>query len=172
MILKYFALTAALLLIQVGSVNASNTKLFTGTVISVGDGDTIKANFGSNKITIRLACIDAPEMKQTPWGKQSADRLKQLLPVGQSIKLRTVAIDRYKRTVGEIYVNNQSINLTMIQEGQAVVYKQYLSGCIDTKDKFLKSELNAKNKKLGFWNQAKPVMPWDFRRSKKVVSAL
>ncbi|MFM6023348.1 MAG: thermonuclease family protein, partial [Dolichospermum sp.] len=63
MILKYFTLTAALLLIQVGSVSANNTKLFTGTVISVGDGDTIKANFGSKKVTIRLACIDAPEMK-------------------------------------------------------------------------------------------------------------
>jgi micrococcal nuclease len=170
MILKYLTLTAALLLIQVGSVYANNTKLFTGTVISVRDGDTIKANFGSKKVTIRLACIDAPEMKQTPWGKQSADRLKQLLPVGQSIKLRTVAIDKYKRTVGEIYIGNTSINLTMVQEGQAVIYKEYLSGCIDTKDKFLELENIAKTKKLGFWNQVKPVMPWDFRKSKKAVS--
>ncbi|MFM5888344.1 MAG: thermonuclease family protein [Dolichospermum sp.] len=151
-------------MIQVGSVSANNTKLFTGTVISVGDGDTIKANFGSKKVTIRLACIDAPEMKQTPWGKQSADRLKQLLPVGQSIKLRTVATDKYKRTVGEIYIGNTSINLTIVQEGQAVVYKEYLSGCNDTQDKFLELENIAKTKKLGFWNQPKPVMPWDFRK--------
>jgi micrococcal nuclease len=57
----------------------------------------------------------------------------------------------------------------MVQEGQAVVYREYLQACADTKDQFLQSEAVAKSKKLGFWNQAKPMMPWEFRRSKKVV---
>ncbi len=94
-------------------------QLYHGTVTKISDGDTIKANFGSKQATIRLACIDAPEKKQS-WGKQSTDKLKQLLPTGQKIKLRLVNIDRYKRIVGEIYLNNQSINLTMVTEGQAI----------------------------------------------------
>lgn len=31
-------------------------------VISVGDGDTLRVEDGGRKITIRVACIDAPEM--------------------------------------------------------------------------------------------------------------
>ncbi|UKP01132.1 thermonuclease family protein (plasmid) [Nostoc sp. UHCC 0870] len=66
-----------------------------------------------------------------------------------------------------MFVNNRSVNLTMVQEGQAVVYRQYLKGCANTKDQFLQAEANAKSQKLGFWNQSQPVMPWDFRRGKK-----
>ncbi len=50
----------------------------------------------------------------------------------------------------------------MVQEGQAVVYRQYLKGCDSTKDQFLQAEADAKAKKLGFWNQSKPVMPSGF----------
>jgi len=56
----------------------------TATVVSVGDGDTIRVLTGKKTVTVRLACIDAPEMKQSPWGQQSSARLKQLLPVGQA----------------------------------------------------------------------------------------
>ncbi|ABA24999.1 Excalibur (plasmid) [Trichormus variabilis ATCC 29413] len=56
----------------------------------------------------------------------------------------------------------------MVQEGQAVVYRQYLKGCTNTKDQFLQAEANAKQQKLGFWNQSQPMMPWDFRRGKKI----
>ncbi len=37
------------------------------TVLSVGDGDTIRVADGPQRLTIRLACIDAPEMAQTPY---------------------------------------------------------------------------------------------------------
>lgn len=68
--------------------------------------------------------------------------------------------------MAEVYVGDHSINLNMVQEGQAVVYKQYLKGCASTKDQFIKAETTAKQQKLGFWNQAKPLMPWDFRQGK------
>ena len=38
------------------------------TVVFVGDGDTIRVSEGSRRLTIRLACIDAPEISQRPWG--------------------------------------------------------------------------------------------------------
>jgi micrococcal nuclease len=49
-----------------------------------------KETLNNETITIRLACIDAPEMAQTPWGQQSADRLKQLLPAGQAVQVREI----------------------------------------------------------------------------------
>ena len=38
------------------------------TVLSVGDGDTLRVVEGSQRLTIRLACIDAPVAAQNPYG--------------------------------------------------------------------------------------------------------
>ncbi|MBD2359239.1 thermonuclease family protein [Tolypothrix sp. FACHB-123] len=166
---KTAVLAIATMLVS-GLPSVAQTNLPAMTVVSVGDGDTLRAqNQQGQAVTIRLACIDAPELKQQPWGQQSAARLKQLLPVGQSIKVRQVDRDKYKRVVAEVYVGDRSINLNMVQEGQAVVYRQYLKGCASTKDQFIKAEATAKQQKLGFWNQPKPLMPWDFRRSKNTT---
>ena len=37
------------------------------TVVSVSDGDTLRVMDGGQKVTIRLACIDAPEPAQDPY---------------------------------------------------------------------------------------------------------
>ena len=134
-------------------------------VVSTRDGDDVTVSRGNKQLRIRLACIDAPEMEQQPWGEQSANRLKQLLPKGQTVQLRVINTDKSGRTVAEVYRGNQSINLQMVQEGQAVVYPQYLSNCAATQDQYLQAEATAKQQRLGFWNQARPMRPWDFRRS-------
>jgi micrococcal nuclease len=136
-------------------------------VLSVGDGDTLRVKQGGKTITVRLGCIDAPESTQTPWGQQSANRLKQLLPAGQAVQVREIDRDQYGRTVAELFLGNQSVNLMMVKEGQAVVYTQYLNGCSETKDQYLAAEAQAKGQKLGYWNQANPVMPWDYRKGKR-----
>ena len=137
------------------------------TVVSVGDGDTLRIRAASQVTTIRLSCVDAPERAQSPWGQQSTSRLKQLLPVGKAVQVRTITRDRYGRTVAELYVGKQSVNLQMVKEGQGVVYRQYLSGCAATKNQYLQAEAQARQKRLGFWNQKLPVMPWDYRRSRR-----
>ena len=129
------------------------------TVVSVGDGDTLRIRQSGQAATIRLACVDAPERAQSPWGQQSTSRLKQLLPLGTAVQVRTITRDRYGRTVAELYVSKQSINLQMLKAGQAVVYRQYLNGCSATKNQYLQAETQARQKRLGFWNQRSPVMP-------------
>ncbi len=88
-----------------------------------------------------------------------------MLPAGKAVQVREITRDRYGRTVAELYVGKQSINLQMVKEGQAVVYRQYLKGCAATKDQYLQAEAQARQKRLGFWNQKLPIMPWDYRRS-------
>ena len=117
--------------------------------------------------TIRLGCIDSPERAQSPFGSQSTSRLKQLLPPSTAVQIRTITRDRYGRTVAELYVSRQSINLQMVKEGQAVVYRQYLNGCTATKDQYLQAEAQAKKQRLGFCNQQSPVMPWNYRRGER-----
>jgi micrococcal nuclease len=106
-------------------------------------------------------------MKQAPYGQAASQRLKQLLPQGQRISLRVVDVDRYQRTVAEVYVGSTPVNLQMVQEGQAVVYRQYLSGCSGLRNQLLQAEQQAKRQRLNFWSQSKPVMPWDYRQGKR-----
>lgn len=91
--------------------------------------------------------------------------------MGQPVTLKVVDTDRYGRTVAKIYKDNLSINLVLVQEGLAVVYRQYLGGCPELRDLLLKAEASAKARKLSFWNQANPVLPQDFRQGKRSSSS-
>jgi micrococcal nuclease len=73
--------------------------------------------------------------------------------------------DIHGRTVAKVFTGNTSINLSLVQEGQAVVYRQYLGGCPELRDRLLSAKVQAKRQRLGLWAQANPVMPWEFRKS-------
>lgn len=141
------------------------------TVVSVGDGDTIRVNRSGEKILVRLSCIDAEETAQ-PYGKVAAQQLKELLPIGQPVELRVVDKDRYNRTVAEVFKDNRSINLEIVKLGGAAVYQQYLDGCSKTKEQYLEAEAQARQERLGMWAEDNPVMPWDFRRGNTARSKL
>ena len=98
-------------------------------VVSVGDGDTIRVSEGSRRITVRLACIDAPETSQRPWGASSTSLLRQLTPIGSEVALRIQTTDRYGRTVAELLNWRGNVNQQMVQAGQAFAYRKYLRQC-------------------------------------------
>lgn len=178
--MKYWQLGAALLLAggcssgTVASINqraatdpapaVASLNLPTATVVSVGDGDTLRMDYQGENITLRFACIDSPETSQTPWGPAATERLRQLTPRGSTIQFREADTDRYGRLVAEVYAGGQNINLQMVREGHAVVYTQFLRSCPDTQDLLLQAETQARQQRLNFWNQPNPVMPWDYRR--------
>jgi micrococcal nuclease len=139
---------------------------FAGKIISVGDGDTLAVQSPSGKVTIRLACIDAPERAQAPMGAASTQYLKSLVPVNSNVRIREIENDKYGRKVAEVFSGTDSINLRMVKAGHAAVYRQYLSGCNQTKQQFLDAENSAKKSRLGIWGQSCMTMPWDFRRGK------
>lgn len=139
----------------------------TGKVLKVTDGDTVTVSHQDKKIVTRLACVDAPE-KNAPMGKEASDRLKELLPIGTSVKLNIVDSDRYGRSVAEIYKRRTFINLTMVREGKALVYRKYLNNCAKP-ESLLKAEKQAQKQKLGFWGLPidQQIFPWDWRRTAK-----
>ena len=87
-----------------------------GVVLSVGDGDTITVRQGGIRTKVRLACIDAPETAQRPHGQQSRQKLKDLIPVGSTVKLREKTNDRYGRTVGELFLAGPHITRRNVQQ--------------------------------------------------------
>ena len=143
---------------------------FSATVASVGDGDTIRIRDESGKLTVRLACIDAPEISQDPFGARSRDFLKKILPLGTKVTLRIQAIDRYGRSVAEVFTKKGNINQLMIEQGHGFVYRQYLKNC--NRSRYLSLELQAQKLGLGVWSTSSTGIqrPWDYRRNKRSAS--
>jgi len=92
------------------------------TVLSIGDGDTISVLERGQKLKVRLACIDAPETAQNPYGMARRNQLKALLPIGSTVSLRIQAVDRFGRSVAEVIGNKGMVNLAMVQSGQAFLH--------------------------------------------------
>ena len=136
-------------------------------VVSVGGGDTLRVSEGSRQLTIRLACIDAPETSQRPWGAKATAFLKQLTPVGSEVTLKVQTTDRYGRTVAELLNRRGNVNKLMVEAGQAFAYRRYLRQC--DAQKYLQLEENAKRQGTGVWSVGPSgiTRPWDHRRGRQ-----
>jgi endonuclease YncB( thermonuclease family) len=135
------------------------------SVLSIGDGDTIRVRQAGKTLTVRLACIDAPETAQGPYGQQARNYLQQRLPVGREVSLDVKTTDRYGRSVAEVF-SGVNINLALVEDGQAFAYRQYLRGC-DAKA-YLEAEERASRRRYGVWQvEGGITRPWDFRRGRR-----
>jgi endonuclease YncB( thermonuclease family) len=132
------------------------------TVLSIGDGDTIRVLDGGKRISVRLACIDAPEMDQAPYGEQARRYLQSRLRIGSNVRLIPKAIDRYGRTVAEV-IGAVNLNLAMVEDGQAFAYRKHLGQC-DSRE-YLDAEFRASRSRYGVWQVPGGITrPWDYRR--------
>jgi endonuclease YncB( thermonuclease family) len=115
------------------------------------------------KVTVRLGCIDAPETAQGQSGVDATQGLKYLLGTG-SLEIRPQAIDKYGRTVAEVYAGGRNANLELVRMGLAYAYRDYLGGC-DT-NAYLDAEGQAERYRQGVWRWGNEVKPWDFRKQR------
>jgi endonuclease YncB( thermonuclease family) len=136
---------------------------------SVHDGDTVRVKCGEAIARIRLACIDAPELKQE-GGIESRDFLKNLINKnGSTVAMIPLEQDKYDRTVAELILKPGSVPEVSIQEellkaGQARIYEQY-SDCPNINSFRLAQDIGQKNK-AGVWGYAS-LPPWEWRKQNK-----
>jgi hypothetical protein len=110
-----------------------------------------------------MACIDAPETAQRPYGAASSQRLQELAPLGSVVSLRPQTIDKYGRTVAEVFRDGQNVNLAMVSSGQAFAYRKYLSACDGPA--YLGAEAAAQRQRVGVWAVPGGIQrPWDWRK--------
>lgn len=121
----------------------------TATVLSIGDGDTLREREGSRTLNVRLACIDAPETSQAPHGASARAQLQALAPVGSAVELRIKATDRYGRSVAELSRGGRNLNQALVASGAAFVYWQYIQGC--DRQTYSRLENEARLKRMGVW---------------------
>lgn len=137
-----------------------------GTVTYVNDGDTaiIKTEKGG-KFTCRLYGIDSPETAghKKPgqkYGREAAVELRKLV-LGKHVDIRLTGEKNYNRQVCLIRVEGMDVNLEMIRRGYAWAYRKHLKPPF--KKKYIRAEEDAKSKRIGLWNDEKPIPPWRFK---------
>jgi micrococcal nuclease len=135
-------------------------------LVSVGDGDTIRVrDAGGQLVTVRLACIDAPETAQGQSGADATAALRQLLAVGR-LELRPQTVDRYGRTVAEVLAAGRNVNLEMVRSDAAFVFYRYLIDCNGAA--YEQAEQQAQRFRQGVWRWDRGVeRPWDFRSRRR-----
>ena len=160
---KKFLTITSILTITIATVGSK--KISTEKVTKIIDGDSVKVRLLGEEKNIRLACIDAMEAK-APMGKESTATLKSLIPIGTTVTLNIVQVDKYNRLVAEIYKNEELINEKMLEAGAAIIYPRYLNNCKGNREKLEAAQQKAQNEKVGFWGlpRSQQIKPWDWRR--------
>lgn len=138
---------------------------YTGTVVGVSDGDTIKVlDGGGRQHRVRLAGIDAPEKAQA-FGQRSKQSLSALV-YGRQVTIDTRKDDRYGREVGKVLVDGRDVNLEQLRRGMAWHYKAYeREQSAEDRAFYAAAEDRAREAKLGLWADPHAMAPWDFRRA-------
>ena len=142
---------------------------FAANKVYVIDGDTIKLN----GIKIRFSGIDAPESNYK--GKEQTCLINETVvrcgKLSKEFLIKTIGNnkvtcklekkpDKYKRKLGECFVNNQSLSTILVKNGYAFDWPYY------SKKKYAADQEYAKKNKLGLWSM-KFELPWDFRKKNK-----
>lgn len=138
------------------SLSAQTTTITKATVSGVIDGDTVIATIDGKSEHVRLTCIDAPETTQD-YGTLSTEALKKQVE-GKTLYVYLRGRDKYGRHLGELYMGTQSINLWMVESGNAWVYTEYCNN-----DLYKQYQSDAQSARIGLWASGNPVEPWHFR---------
>ena len=167
-LMKKLSLTVSrLIIIFLFSISFSycdEKNIIEGKAIVV-DGDTVKIK-GEK---IRFGGIDAPE-SYYKGKKQTCIENNKKVFCGQISKNKLIEKignsylnckieknkDKYKRSIGECFIKNESLSVFMVRNGYAFDWPYYSEG------KFAIDEEYAKMNKLGFWNM-KFEYPWIWR---------
>lgn len=137
------------------------------------DGDTCRISIADRTmwINVRLFGIDAPETAKKrrqksgqPMGEAAKEFLNKTVQ-DKDVMLAQADLDPYNRPVVEIFIDNQSVNLLLVEKGYAEVYRGKTKR-IDKK-KFEDAEKKAKDAKLGIWTQTNYISPANFRKANK-----
>ncbi|MDC0861202.1 thermonuclease family protein [Alphaproteobacteria bacterium] len=135
--------------------------VFAKNYLRIVDGDTIHLNGDK----IRFSGIDTPEIKQMckkneiiiPCGLIARDLLKKKIGSTKPVCI-IEGKDQYGRSLGECFINEESLSSYLVRKGFAFAYTKYSK-------KFVQDEKFAIKNKLGMWDMDF-IFPWDFRRSK------
>lgn len=157
---QWITILTGMLLVFLPTIAAAPLPHLVGNVVGVHDGDTLTLLTADKvQIKVRLEGIDAPESKQ-PFGTRSKEALSALV-FGKTATIRQMGQDRYRRTLGRVFVEGRDVNLAMVQSGLAWRYVKYSGD-----PALIAAEQEARVARRGLWADPQPVPPWEWRKRK------
>jgi endonuclease YncB( thermonuclease family) len=170
-------LTTLLFLTVTLAIAKDPVRTFTGTVTKISDGDTIHITTPEQtKLKVRLYGIDAPETPKInrqnghvhqsgqPYSEESWKALKDKI-MGKQVRLEILDIDKYRRMVCMVWLNERNINLEMVREGYAEAFIEYLKP--PYRAEFLKAEQEARAGGKNIWSLPEHERPREYRKRLK-----
>lgn len=135
------------------NTNETDNTLY--SVTHVVDGDTIDVNIDGEIRRVRYIGIDTPESVKPDvevqcFGLESTAKNKELVEGKQVRLVRDISdVDKYDRLLRYVYVGDEFVNLSLIEEGYArsVTFPPDVAKI----DVFLEAERNAKAENKGMW---------------------
>ena len=158
-------LTIGMAKLVLGLIIFAPKALAASEVIRVVDGDSLIVKVNGVLQQVRLACIDAPEIGQFPYGRLATNAFRGLLPADSAVLIYPLKIDRYGRTVGHVSTpGGVDVAEELVRRGLAFVYTKYLSDCDGPNLLLLESQ--ARDSKKGIWSKSIHgiTRPWIYRR--------
>ncbi len=161
------AVLAAVLLSPLAFESADAYTL-SGKVVHVADGDTLTLLSGRDRVRVRLASIDAPEIGHgraqpgQPYGKAARQALADLV-AGKNVRLHCYEQDQYGREICDVPLDDGRL------ASQALVASGMVWANQQGRGKYMRDaslpdlQRRAKQQHLGLWRDAKPVPPWEWR---------
>jgi endonuclease YncB( thermonuclease family) len=135
-------------------------------VLTVGSGDILLVDDGTNKVVIRIIGIDAPEDGQ-PVYEEAKKNLIDLLS-GKKVVLK-YSLHNLKDDAGyfpaRVFIGGKDVGLNQLENG-FVWYSEKDKYFFEKKDdkENVKAEVAAQVAKLGIWKDEKPQKPWEYKK--------
>lgn len=134
---------------------------WTAEVVRVSDGDSILVKRDQRMVKVRLYGIDSPELGQA-YGRTSRTVARQWL-AGRQVKVKPMYQDNYGRTVAQVWVGDTLVNAELVKNGAAWVYPRFCRER-DICEPMARMQQNARQARLGLWQNEKPEPPWQWKR--------
>ena len=152
-----------------------------GRVSDVSDGATVTVvDSAMIRHVIRLATIDAPDFRQ-PYGKESKQHLSDLV-LDKEVKVEWTRQDRYGRLVGKLILQTppcatcpktRDAGLAQLEAGLAWWDRETRKEqTLSDQGYYEYAEFDARNKRIGLWQDPAPMPPWEWRKKNRVVARL
>ncbi len=135
---------------------------FSGRVVGVTDGDTIKVMHNGMAEKIRLYGIDSPEKGQA-YGTKAKQFTSEMV-FGKDVTVKTHGLDKYGRTIGVVMLpDGRNLNHELVKAGLAWWYRKYAPH----DDTLRELEEKAQQTKHGLWADPHAVPPWEWRKLRR-----
>ncbi|MBW1690571.1 MAG: nuclease [Deltaproteobacteria bacterium] len=140
------------------------------TVIKVYDGDTIMAEGHDIVMYVLLAGVDAPEIasrnheQDQPYGQEAKQYLENKM-LNKRVEITGYGIGPhpYNHLIGEIFLGDTNINIELIKEGLAEVWREKSPAGFPI-DLYRKAQEEAQKVRRGIWSLGDKYMsPRDWR---------